>query len=51
MVTGGVCLRVRDHGEDILVYHFSTMREAAKTFLFVSEFLPHAQFILEPARH
>lgn len=51
MVQGGICFRVREDGKDVLIYHFSSMREAAKTFDFVSGFFPSAQFIFEPSRH
>jgi|AACY02.2.fsa_nt_gi hypothetical protein len=48
---GGVCLRFREEGEDILVYHLGTVRQAAETIAFVSEFLPNAQVVVEPLRH
>ena len=51
MDLGGVCVRIREKEEDILVYHFGSVREAAKTLAFVAEFFPSAQVIVEPLRH
>jgi hypothetical protein len=46
-----ICMTVRQDGEDILVYRFGTMREAAEIFDFIADLMPGAQFIIEPLRH
>lgn len=51
MELGGVCVRFREAGEDLLIYHFGSVREAAETIAFVSEFLPDAQVVVEPLVH
>jgi hypothetical protein len=51
MGLGGVCMTVRENGEPILVYHFSSIREAAELFDFISDLMPGAQFVIEPIRH
>ncbi len=51
MGLGGVCMRVREGGEDILVYHFPSIRDAAEMFSFISDLMPGAQFVIEPIRH
>ncbi|MEM7520406.1 MAG: hypothetical protein AAF307_05150 [Pseudomonadota bacterium] len=44
-------MRVREAGEDILVYTFKKPREAAEMIGFLSEFLPAAEFLIQPLRH
>ncbi len=51
MAVGGVRFAVREDGEDVLVYHMSSVKEAVKTLDFIREFFPNAQFIFEPLRH
>lgn len=51
MTLGGVCMKVTEEGREVLVYHFASIAEAAKTFDFISEFFPQAQFVIEPIRH
>lgn len=46
-----VCLRVRDGGEEQLVYHFQCRKEAAEQMLFLLEFFPNATFLIEPIQH
>ncbi len=48
---GLVELRVRDEGEEILVYTFRAIADAAEMIHFLSGFLPRAQFVLQPAPH
>lgn len=48
---GLVELRVREEGEDILVYTFRSLVEAAEMISFLSDFLPRAQFVVQPCRH
>jgi hypothetical protein len=48
---GIVELRVADGGQDLLVYTFRGMAEAAEMMRFLSEFLPEARFLIQPVRH
>lgn len=45
---GPVRLTVREADEDILVYTFASVREAAEIHGFIREFFPRAEFRLEP---
>jgi len=47
----GVRLSVREDGQDILVYHYSTLSEATEIFAFIREFFPSAEFVFEPLVH
>lgn len=44
-------MRVRDAGEEILVYTFKEPKEAAEMIEFLSDFLPEAEFLVQPLRH
>ena len=44
-------LRVSDEGKEILVYTFESAGEAAEMIHFLTDFLPAAQFVLQPMRH
>ncbi|WP_156883032.1 hypothetical protein [Rhodovulum sp. P5] len=44
-------LRVMQDGESILLYVFKTIAEASEMILFLSDFLPDAKFVLQPATH
>ena len=44
-------LRVRDGGEDILVYAFKNPSDAGEMIRFLSEFFPDGEFIIQPLRH
>lgn len=48
---GPVRFSVRRSGEEMLVYHFDTNREAIKMLHFLRDFFPDAQFVVEPALH
>lgn len=44
-------LRVSDGGAEILVYTMKGAGEAAEMIRFLSDFLPGAQFVIQPLRH
>jgi hypothetical protein len=44
-------LRVREGGEDVLVYTFETAALAAEMIRFLSGFFPRAEFLVQPLRH
>ena len=44
-------LRVREAGEDVLVYTFKTVSEASDIIRYLGEFFPGAQFVLQPLAH
>lgn len=44
-------LRVRDAGDDVLVYTFRSAAEASEIIRFLSDFFPRAQFVLQPLSH
>jgi hypothetical protein len=44
-------LRVRDGGEDILVYTFESAAGAARMIHYLSDFFPDAEFLLQPLLH
>lgn len=48
---GPVRLTVRENGEDLLIYTFASLCEAARIHAFVREFFPRADFVLEPLAH
>jgi hypothetical protein len=48
---GMIELRVAEGGEDVLVYTFRTVADAAEMIGFLSEFLPEARFMIQPLRH
>lgn len=50
-MSGGVCLRVRENDEDILVYYFQSSREAEKVRRRLGGLLPLATFVLEHTIH
>lgn len=43
--------RVQQDGEDVLVYTFKAVDEAAEMFNFLREFFPQARFIIQPLLH
>lgn len=47
----GVELRVQEHGEDVLVYTFGAVAEAAEMFEFLRDFFPGARFVIQPLTH
>ncbi len=47
----GVELRIEDQGEDLLVYTFRAIDEAAEMFEFLREFFPSARFVIQPLTH
>lgn len=49
--TTGVRMSVRENGEDILVYHYASIREAVEIQEFIREYFPRADFVFEPLRH
>lgn len=51
MGVGGVRFAVREAGEEVLVYHMSSIREATEILAFIREFFPRAEFVFEPLRH
>ena len=51
MGLGRIELRVRDGGEEILVYSFPSIDEAAEMFEFLRGFLPEASFLIQPQPH
>jgi len=51
MVSMAVELRVRDGGEDVLVYAFKTPAEAGEMIQFLSEFFPKGEFLVQPLLH
>jgi len=44
-------MRVQQDGEDVLVYAFRAMNEAAEMFDFLRDFFPGAKFIIQPLVH
>lgn len=48
---GAVELRVQENGEDVLVYAFRAIDEAAEMFDFLRDFFPGAKFIIQPLMH
>ena len=44
-------LRVREGESDILVYALKSVTEAAEMVNFLGDFLPSAQFVVQPLRH
>jgi hypothetical protein len=48
---GMVELRVAESGHDVLIYTFRGVADAAEMMRFLSEFLPEAQFLIQPVRH
>ena len=47
----GVRFSVRENGQDVLVYHYSRLEEAAEIYAFIRDFFPHAEFVFEPLVH
>jgi hypothetical protein len=50
-MTRSVELRVRDEGRDILLYTFDSAGRAAEMIHFLADFLPKAEFVVQPLRH
>lgn len=48
---GLIELRVTDGGEDVLIYTFRRMADAAEMMGFLAEFMPDAKFLIQPIRH
>jgi hypothetical protein len=46
-----VRMAVLDGDDEILVYVFAHAGEAAEMIAFLRDFLPKAEFVLEPLRH
>lgn len=44
-------LRVQENGEDVLVYAFKAIDEAAEMFDFLRDFFPGAKFVIQPLMH
>jgi hypothetical protein len=44
-------LRVREEGQDILIYNFKTATDAAEMVHFLSDMMPGASFLVQPIRH
>jgi hypothetical protein len=44
-------LRVRECDEDILVYTLAGPSKAAEMIIFLADFMPGAQFLVQPLRH
>ncbi len=44
-------LRVRDRGEDILVYAFKNPSDAGEMIRFLADFFSEGEFIIQPLRH
>jgi hypothetical protein len=42
---------VQDAGDDILVYSFAKLDEAAEMFDFLRAFFPRARFVIQPQMH
>ncbi|MXQ07951.1 hypothetical protein GQ651_08840 [Alphaproteobacteria bacterium GH1-50] len=49
--SGAVELRVHQDGEDILIYSFKAIDEAAEMFDFLRDFFPTAKFVIQPLMH
>ena len=49
--SGSVELRVHQDGEDILIYSFKAIDEAAEMFDFLRDFFPDAKFVIQPLMH
>lgn len=48
----GLCeLRVREGRADSLVYVFRSVREATAMVRFLEDFMPGAEFVIQPVRH
>ncbi|MEM9425101.1 MAG: hypothetical protein AAGA06_00210 [Pseudomonadota bacterium] len=43
--------RVQQNGEDVLIYTFKAIDEAAEMFNFLRGFFPEARFIIQPLLH
>lgn len=43
--------RVQQNGEDVLIYTFKAIDEAAEMFDFLRGFFPDARFIIQPVLH
>lgn len=48
---GRVEMRVQEDGQDILVYSFPRLAEAAEMFDFLKDFFPGAKFVIQPQTH
>jgi hypothetical protein len=48
---GAVALLVRSGERTLLEYSFATTREVAEMVAFLRDFLPAAQFVIQPVRH
>lgn len=48
---GFVELRVRENGQDILVYSFKSVTAAADMVHFLSDMMPGASYTVQPVRH
>lgn len=46
-----VALQVRPAGSAMLEYSFATTQEAAAMVAFLREFLPDAQYVIQPVQH
>lgn len=44
-------MRVSEAGEEILVYTFKRPSEAAEMIEYLADFLPGAEFLVQPLRH
>ena len=44
-------LRVRNEGEDVLVYALKSASEASEIIQFISDFFPDASYLLQPLAH
>ncbi|MGF1552539.1 MAG: hypothetical protein ACFBWO_08570 [Paracoccaceae bacterium] len=42
-----MCLEVREKGETILSYRFSSSEDAAEVYRILRDYFPHAQFVFE----
>jgi hypothetical protein len=50
-MVAGVRFSVLENGEEILVYHAASIREAVERLAFIKEFFPSAKFVFEPLTH
>lgn len=44
-------LRVNEGGEALLIYTFKAIGPAAEMIVFLKDFFPRAEFVLQPLRH
>jgi hypothetical protein len=44
-------LRVAEEGQEILIYRFGKIVDAAEMMRFLAEFLPDARFVIQPLPH